>query len=219
MHTSQKLSSRNLATSLFTILVLSFNNLTATLPASSSSHDLHTLDKTIKRGRLQRAVSLSNIKEFSSDSSSSDGETSDGSTSSKSRLSRAGAAITRVFKNSKTKEAKEAARDAGRKLNFFREKWLKATARARATVSVPEISPIIVSSAAPVATPDRSLSATVDLGDTFPSQAWTAKTLSLVCTPLVVADGSRKVPALSPASPIPMTYRSACLEFWFEKTK
>lgn len=222
MHTSQKLSSSNLAIFLFTAAVLSFNNLVAILPASNSSKDLRALEKTAQRGRLQRAVSLSNINELS-DSSSSDGEISDGSSSGKSRLSRASAAISRMFKTtSSVQEAKAAACDASRKLKFFKDRWLaaKTTGRTRATKSVPEISPIIVPSAALVAAPDRSLPAPVDLGDAVPSQARTVSMLSLVCTPLVLADNHRKTPAVSPASPIPVAYyRSACLECWFEKAK
>jgi hypothetical protein len=223
MHSSQKLSSSNLAIFLFTAAVLSFNNLVAILPASNSSKDLRALEKTAQRGRLQRAVSLSNINEFSSESGSSDGETSDGSSSGKSRLSRASAAISKMFKTtSSVQEAKAAACDASRKLKFFKDRWLaaKTTGRTRATKSVPEISPIIVPSVALVATPDRLLPAPVDLGDAVPSQARTVSMLSLVCTPLVLADNHRKTPAVSPASPIPVAYyRSACLECWFEKTK
>lgn len=215
MHTLRKLSSRNLATGLLIILIFSVNHVVAVLTSSNSSNNLHDLaTRSSNTTRLTRTSSLGELT--SSESGSSDGE-SDRSSGTRRKLNCAGAAVASVLKRASM------AMDADRKLVFIRDRWERECARKKArtkalearvvtptAVHTIDISPIVAKAA------HTSVTGDVDLGDAVPSQTRTTRILSLICSPLV----ARKIPAtISPASPIPTTYRSACLEFWFEKAK
>lgn len=176
MHTLQKLSSRNLAIGLLTILILNVNHVVAVLTSSNSSNNLHDLaTRSSNTTRLTRTSSLGELT--SSESGSSDGESD---------------------------------RSSGRRKRIccIRARWEKARTKAlEARVVTPtavhtiDVSPIIAKAAHTPVTDD------IDLGDAVPSQTRTTRMFSLV---------ARKIPAtISPASPIPTTYRSACSEFWF----
>ena len=207
MHNSLKLSLRNLATSLLVILIFNINNIVAVFPNSSSSGDLHALVGGTMRSRTS---SLGNVKELaSSESGSSDGEASD----TKSKLKRADATVTRIFRGASM------LMDVDRKMAFLRERWeharrkaaTAAVSRARTTVTIPRVSPIRTS--APSCTVAAGAFESIDLGEAVPSQAGTTRMLSLACTPVITPECSRKTPTS------PLYLRTGCFEFWLEKTK
>ncbi len=214
MHNSLKLSLRNLATGLLVILIFNINNIVAVFPNSSSSGDLHALVGGTMRSRTS---SLGNVKELaSSESGSSDGESSDRSSDARSKLKRADATVARIFKRTSM------LMDVDRKMAFLRERWERArrtaataaVSRARTTVTIPRVSPIVTSIAPRHATlADLAGSAAIDLGDMVPSATSTTRMLSLACTPVITAECSRKTPTS------PLYLRTGCFEFWFEKTK